>query len=60
VPSGDGDPELPIWLHEDRVVITPLDGSVRFAGTMELSGVNHDGLPASRCSSSELRWSARV
>jgi D-amino-acid dehydrogenase len=42
VPSGDGDPELPIWLHEDRVVITPLDGRVRFAGTMELSGVNHD------------------
>jgi D-amino-acid dehydrogenase len=41
VPSGD-DPELPIWLHEDRVVITPLDGRVRFAGTMELSGVNHD------------------
>jgi D-amino-acid dehydrogenase len=29
-------------LHEDRVVITPLDGRVRFAGTMELSGVNHD------------------
>jgi len=42
VPSGDDDPELPIWLHEDRVVITPLDGRVRFAGTMELSGVNHD------------------
>jgi D-amino-acid dehydrogenase len=42
VPSGDGDPGLPIWLHEDRVVITPLGGRVRFAGTMELSGVNHD------------------
>jgi D-amino-acid dehydrogenase len=42
VPSGADDPELPIWLHEDRVVITPLDGRVRFAGTMELSGVNHD------------------
>ena len=42
VPAGDDDPELPIWLHEDRVVITPLDGRVRFAGTMELSGVNHD------------------
>ena len=42
VPSGGDDPELPIWLHEDRVVITPLDGRVRFAGTMELSGVNHD------------------
>jgi D-amino-acid dehydrogenase len=42
VPSADGDPGLPIWLHEDRVVITPLGGRVRFAGTMELSGVNHD------------------
>jgi D-amino-acid dehydrogenase len=42
VPSGDDDPGLPIWLHEDRVVITPLDGRVRFAGTLELSGVNHD------------------
>jgi D-amino-acid dehydrogenase len=42
VPSGTDDPSLPIWLHEDRVVITPLDGRVRFAGTMELSGVNHD------------------
>jgi D-amino-acid dehydrogenase len=42
VASGEDDPELPIWLHEDRVVITPLDGKVRFAGTMELSGVNHD------------------
>ena len=42
VPAGDGDPALPIWLHEDRVVITPLDGRVRFAGTLELSGVNHD------------------
>ena len=42
VPSGDGDPEPPIWLHEDRVVITPLSGSVRFAGTMKVSDVNHD------------------
>jgi D-amino-acid dehydrogenase len=45
VPAGDHDPELPIWLHEDRVVVTPLDGKVRFAGTMELSGVNHDVSP---------------
>jgi D-amino-acid dehydrogenase len=42
VPAGGEDPELPIWLHEDRVVITPLDGRVRLAGTLELSGVNHD------------------
>ena len=37
-----GDPELPIWLHEDRVVITPLGERVRFAGTLELSGLDHD------------------
>ncbi|HKG66199.1 MAG TPA: FAD-dependent oxidoreductase [Solirubrobacteraceae bacterium] len=43
VPSGD-DPELPIWLHEDRVVITPLDGRVRFAGR-GLRPCTPDGLP---------------
>ncbi len=32
-----GDPELPLWLHEQRVVITPLGGRVRMAGTMELT-----------------------
>ncbi|MBI3978038.1 MAG: FAD-dependent oxidoreductase [Chloroflexi bacterium] len=30
----------PIYLHEPRVAVTPLDGAVRLAGTMELSGVN--------------------
>jgi D-amino-acid dehydrogenase len=40
VPAADGDPRMPIWLHEDRVVITPLDGRVRFAGTMELTGLD--------------------
>ena len=36
-----GDPELPIWLHESRVVITPLDGRLRLAGTMELTGTDN-------------------
>ena len=40
VPAAEGDPQVPIWLHEDRVVITPLGGRVRFAGTMELAGLN--------------------
>ncbi len=40
VPRHDGDPELPIWLHEDRVVITPLEDRIRLAGTLELSGLD--------------------
>jgi D-amino-acid dehydrogenase len=42
VPAGAGDPERPVWLHGDRVVITPLGERVRFAGTLELSGLDHD------------------
>ena len=29
-----------LYLHEARVAVTPLDGLVRLAGTMELSGLN--------------------
>ncbi|MDQ3226421.1 MAG: FAD-dependent oxidoreductase [Chloroflexota bacterium] len=35
----------PLYLHETRVAITPLDGMIRLAGTMELSGLNHDIRP---------------
>ena len=35
-----GDPEFPVWLHESRVVITPLDGRLRLAGTLELTGTD--------------------
>jgi D-amino-acid dehydrogenase len=35
-----GDPELPIWLHEHRVVVTPLKDRVRLAGTLELTGTD--------------------
>ena len=35
----------PLYLHETRVAITPLDGMIRLAGTMELSGLNHDLRP---------------
>jgi len=30
----------PLYLHESRVTITPLQGMIRLAGTMELSGLN--------------------
>ena len=32
----------PLYLHETRVAITPLDGMIRLAGTMEFSGLNDD------------------
>jgi D-amino-acid dehydrogenase len=32
----------PLYLHETRVAITPLDGMVRLAGTMEFSGLNDE------------------
>jgi D-amino-acid dehydrogenase len=32
----------PLYLHESRVTITPLEGMIRLAGTMELSGLNRD------------------
>jgi D-amino-acid dehydrogenase len=32
----------PLYLHETRVAITPLDGMIRLAGTMEFSGLNHE------------------
>jgi len=35
-----GDPTFPVWLHEHRVVITPLGARVRVAGTLELSGTD--------------------
>jgi len=40
VAARPGDPELPIWLHEHRVVVTPLDGRLRLGGTFELDGTD--------------------
>jgi D-amino-acid dehydrogenase len=40
VEARPGDPELPIWLHDSRVVITPLEGRLRLAGTLELTGTD--------------------
>ncbi|MDQ2653680.1 MAG: FAD-dependent oxidoreductase [Chloroflexota bacterium] len=31
----------PLYLHETRVAITPMNGMIRLAGTMEFSGINH-------------------
>jgi D-amino-acid dehydrogenase len=40
VEARPGDPGLPIWLHESRVVMTPLDDRLRLAGTLELTGID--------------------
>jgi D-amino-acid dehydrogenase len=40
VPSAPGDPDLPVYLPERRVVITPLDGRLRIAGTLEIAGTD--------------------
>jgi D-amino-acid dehydrogenase len=33
--------QRPLYLHETRVAITPMNGMIRLAGTMEFSGINH-------------------
>lgn len=35
----------PLYLHETRVAVTPLNGMIRLAGTMEFSGLNHQLRP---------------
>jgi D-amino-acid dehydrogenase len=40
VEASRGDPGLPVWFQEDRVVATPLPGRLRLAGTLQLSGVD--------------------
>lgn len=35
-----GDPTLPIFIREARVIATPLDGALRFGGTLELDGLD--------------------
>jgi D-amino-acid dehydrogenase len=37
---GAGDPSLPVWFQESRVIVTPLPGRVRLAGTLELAGLD--------------------
>lgn len=40
VEAGAGDPALPVFLQEARVIATPLPGRLRFSGTLELTGVD--------------------
>lgn len=35
-----GDPHLPIFIKEARVIATPLDAALRFGGTLELGGLD--------------------
>jgi D-amino-acid dehydrogenase len=43
-PEADGTPDMrcTVMLGEKSVFCTPMSGFVRFAGTLELSGLNHD------------------
>ncbi len=40
IDSFDGSPRIPVMIHERRVIVTPLDGRVRFGGTLELAGLD--------------------
>jgi D-amino-acid dehydrogenase len=35
-----GDPRIPVFMQESRVIATPLAGRLRLAGTLELAGLN--------------------
>ena len=38
--ASPGDPGVPVWSHETRVIATPLPGRLRLAGTLELAGLD--------------------
>jgi D-amino-acid dehydrogenase len=38
--AAEGDPHLPSWLQESWVIVTPLRGRLRLAGTLELAGLD--------------------
>ncbi|MGH9359129.1 MAG: NAD(P)/FAD-dependent oxidoreductase, partial [Terriglobia bacterium] len=40
VKSQERDESIPIWLSESKVVVTPMGGILRFAGTLELDELN--------------------
>jgi D-amino-acid dehydrogenase len=40
LPAEPGDPDLPVYLPEQRVVMTPLHRRVRVAGTLEIAGTD--------------------
>ncbi len=45
VPAWDGAPRLPVVLSDARVIVLPLEGRVRFAGTLELGGFRREADP---------------
>jgi D-amino-acid dehydrogenase len=38
--AAPSDPHVPVYLHESKVIATPLDGRLRIAGTLELAGLD--------------------
>lgn len=40
VKSWERDESIPVWLSESKVVVTPMGGILRFAGTLELAGLD--------------------
>jgi D-amino-acid dehydrogenase len=41
VPADGEKVQIPTLLLDDRVAVTPMDGEIRFGGTMEIGGINH-------------------
>ncbi len=39
-PSSDLTPQLPVFLYDSKVAVTPYPGRVRFSGTLELDGLD--------------------
>jgi D-amino-acid dehydrogenase len=40
VRCSDRDDSIPVWLSETKVIVTPMGGILRFAGTLELAGLD--------------------
>lgn len=38
--AGPADPQVPVYMQESRVIATPLQGRLRLAGTLELTGLD--------------------
>lgn len=45
IPSWDGAPQVPVIVGDSRVIVLPLEGRVRFAGTLELAGFRREPDP---------------
>jgi D-amino-acid dehydrogenase len=46
IPSPRSRPSIPCLLSEARVAVTPMNGSLRFGGTMEIAGLDESITPA--------------